>query len=57
MNDEENIKLSKLACKITSMTAVLSGYCENFEDINEVSNLIEFMHILDKTSNELFDLI
>lgn len=58
MDEAEEKKLAKLACKLYSMTFVLKGYCENFdEEIPEISNLIEFSEILHKTSKNLFDLL
>lgn len=58
MNGTEEKKLTDLACKLYSMTFVLKGYCENFdEEIPEISNLIEFSEILHKTSKKLFDLL
>ncbi len=55
MNEEETKRLSKIACKLSGMTFVLKGYCENFEEISQLSNLVEFSDILHLTSNQLFD--
>jgi hypothetical protein len=58
MDDMENKKLSELTNKITSMTFVLRGYCENYEQrIPEFAKLFEFTEILHNASNELFDLL
>jgi len=57
MNEEETKKISKIACKLSGFTFILKGYCGNFEDISEVSNLVDFSEILHDTSNELFDLL
>lgn len=58
MDDTQEKKLAELACKLSGMTFVLKGYCENFdEEVPEVSNLIEFSEILHETSRELFDLL
>ena len=56
MNEEETKRLSKIACKLSGMTFILKGYCENFEEISQLSNLVEFSDILHLTSNQLFDL-
>jgi len=57
MNDEESEKLQEIARKLCSMTFILNGYCENFEGIVEISNIIEFTEILHKASEKLFDLV
>lgn len=57
MNEEECEKLSRITWKLTSMTFVLKGCCENYEqDIKEFANITEFTKILHKTSEELYDL-
>lgn len=56
MVDEE--KLSDIACRLTSLTAVLCGYCQNFmEESKEICNIVEFTEIIDKTAKELFKLL
>jgi len=57
MDDEESRKLQEIARKLFSMTFILNGYCENFDGVIEVSNIIEFTEVLHKTSRELFDLV
>lgn len=50
-------KLSSLTTKINSLTSVLLGYCNNFaENSKEISNLVDFVEILDKTAYELYNL-
>lgn len=58
MELETERKLSGLTTKINSLTSVLLGYCNNFaESSKEISNLIDFVEILDKTAYELYDLL
>ncbi len=57
MDDVESRKLQEIARKLFSMTFILRGYCENFDTIVELSNMIEFAELLHNTSKELFDLV
>lgn len=58
MDEEKEIKLSKLALKLSSLTFVLNGRCTNYDGESVCSsNLIEFTKILHETSEELFDLL
>lgn len=58
MDEEKETKLSELACKLSSMTSVLKGYCENYEEeVPEITNLIDFSEILHETNEELFNLL
>lgn len=58
MDEEREKKFTELACKLSGMTFVLKGYCENFyEDVPEITNLFEFSSILHEISEELFDLL
>lgn len=58
MEEEERMKLSELACKLSSMTFVLKGCCESYEgELIDSANLIEFVKILHEISNELFILL
>ncbi len=57
MEKENEQKLSTLTTKINSLTSVLLGYCNNFaESSKEISNLVDFVEILNKTAYELYDL-
>ncbi len=50
-------KLSNITCKLTSLTAVLRGYCYCHCDNNkEIAKLLEFSEILDTQANQLFNL-
>lgn len=57
MDELKEEKLSEIARKLTSMTFVLCGYCEYYENVTELGNLIEFSEIMHKISRELFDLL
>jgi hypothetical protein len=58
MDDTELEKLAEITDKIYSMTFVLCGYCENYEQrIPEFAKLFEFSQILPDTSRDLFDLV
>jgi hypothetical protein len=58
MNDTEYENLSSIASQLISMTFILKCYCEYFEqDIPEFAKLIDFMIILNKTCNKLFDIL
>lgn len=57
MDELKEEKLSEIARKMTGMTFVLRSYCEYYENIVELGNLIELSEIMHKTSHELFDLL
>lgn len=57
MDELKEEKLSEIARKLTGMTFVLNSYCEYYENIEELSNLIEITGIMHQTSRELFDLL
>lgn len=57
MDELKEEKLSEIARKMKGMTFVLRSYCEYYENITELGNLIEFSEIMHKTSRELFDLL
>jgi len=58
MDDETYEKLSDIACHLSGMTAILTAYCEHFDDKNkEVSNLVEFSQIMNKKTEEIFELL
>ena len=58
MEEETREKLAELTLQINSCTAVLKGYCENFvEDSKEISDLIDFVYILNKLTNELYNIV
>ncbi len=58
MNEAEYEKLSEIARRLSSMTFVLNGYCENFEqDMPEFANLTNFTKMLNKVSEELYGLL
>lgn len=57
MDELKKEKLSEIARKLTGMTFVLNSYCEYYENIEELSNLIELSGIMHQTSRELFDLL
>lgn len=57
MDELKEEKLSEIARKLTGMTFVLNSYCEYYENIEELGNLIELSGIMHQTSRELFDLL
>lgn len=57
MDELKEEKLPEIARKLKSMTFVLRSYCEYYEKIGELGNLIEFSDIMYQTSRELFDLL
>lgn len=58
MNEIDEEKLSKLTCTLTSLTAVLRGYCcYHCNDSKEIETLLEFVEILDTKTNQLFDVL
>lgn len=57
MDELKEEKLAEIARKLTGMSFVLNSYCEYYENIEELSNLIEFSGIMYQTSRELFDLL
>ena len=58
MNEAEYEKLSEIARRPSSMTFVLNGYCENFEqDMPEFANLTNFTKMLNKVSEDLYGLL
>lgn len=57
MDDLKEEKLSEIARKLTGMSFVLNSYCEYYENIEELGNLIELTGIMYQTSKELFDLV
>jgi len=57
MDELKEEKLSEIARKLTRMSFVLNSYCEYYESIEELRNLIEFSDTMYQTSRELFDLL
>ena len=57
MDNLKEEKLSEIASKLIGMSFVLNSYCEYYENIEELGNLVEFSAIMHKTSKELFDLL
>jgi len=58
MEETENERLLNIALKLSSMTFILNGYCQNFEqEISEFAELMEFTHMLHETSKQLYDLL
>lgn len=57
MDELKEEKLSEIARKLTGMSFVLNSYCEYYENIEELGNLIELTGIMYQTSKELFDLV
>jgi hypothetical protein len=56
--DVDGEKLFEITHKLYSMTFVLLGYCENYEQkIPEFGKILTFLQILHETSEELFDLV
>jgi len=58
MEEEKYKKLSEITYQLSSMTFILNGYCENFEqEVPEIANLTAFVEILQRTSEKLYDLL
>lgn len=58
MNEEIYNNLSELANQLSSMTFILTVYCENFgENIKEIDYLVEFSQIMHKTAKNLYKLL
>lgn len=58
MNEKVYKNLSELANQLSSMTFVLTVYCENFgENIKEFDYLVEFSQIMHKTAKDLYKLL
>lgn len=58
MNEIDEEKLSKITCTLTSLTAVLRGYCYyHCHNNKEIATLLDFIEILDTQANQLFGLL
>lgn len=58
MYNEKEVKLSELACKLSSMTFALYGCCKWYEGDNfDTGNIVDITKILYNTTIELFDLL
>lgn len=58
MNEENEKRLSELACKLSSMVFVLKGCCMYYEGAEfDSAKLVDSLEILNGVSNELFDLM
>lgn len=56
MDEENERKLFKLACKLSSMTFVLKGCCIYHEGkLTDTEDLTYFVETLHEMSNQLFD--
>ena len=58
MEKQDETDLSVLINTLTSLTAVLRGYCYyHCENSKEISKLLEFSEILDTKTNQLFNFV